>query len=251
MQARASTTIARMSTPSAPSMPRAIGLRALSLAAAALLLPLAAGAQSHDLTAKVGTTGPGIEYSWGPAAMADLMPRYAFRANLNWGTYSRRTTRAGLALRGSFEFQSMFLLADAYPFSNGFRASAGLMINGNKIVGRGVPAGATVTINDEVYQADEIGSVDGKVWFARAAPYFGVGWGATPAGRAGIHFSFDFGAIYQRPEIRLTANCGPAVAAARCDELRADLAREEIDFRRDLMEGRIYPILNFGVGYRF
>lgn len=231
-------------------MPRAIELRPLSFLVAALL-PLAAAAQSHGIAAKVGTSGPGIEYSWGPAAMADLMPKYAFRANLNWGTYSRRTTRSDVAYRGTFEFRSMFLLADAYPFSNGFRASTGLMINGNKIRARGVPAAATLRINDEVYQASEVGSVDGKVWFERAAPYFGVGWGASPAGRAGFHFSFDFGAIYQRPDILLTANCGPAVPPARCAELRADLAAEERDLRRDLIEGRIFPILNFGVGYRF
>lgn len=245
-----STTIDRMSTPSARRMPRLTEPSMLPLVFAALL-PLTAAAQSHDLAAKVGTSGPGIEYSWGPAAMADLMPKYAFRASVNWGSYSRRTTRSGLAVKGSLEFQSMFLLADAYPFDNGFRASAGLMINGNRIVGRAVPAGDTVTINGEVYQASEVGSVEGKAWFARPAPYLGVGWGASPAGRPGFHFSFDFGAVYQRPDLRLTANCGPAVAPARCAELRADTAAEENDLRRDLMEGRIYPILNIGIGYRF
>jgi hypothetical protein len=231
-------------------MTRAIALRRIPLVAAALL-PLAAAAQSHDLSAKVGTTGPGIEYSWGPAAMADLMPKYAFRANLNWGTYSRRITRGDILYRGTLDFKSTFLLADAYPFANGFRASTGLMINNNKIRARGVPAAATVRINGQTYLASEVGSVDGEVRFERAAPYFGIGWGASPAGRAGFHFAFDFGVIYQRPDVRLTANCGPAVPAARCDELRDDLAREEIDVRRDLIEGRIYPVLNFGVGYRF
>lgn len=229
--------------------------RIASLAACAAPLLLAAitlhatpaAAQSYALGGKVGTSGPGVEFSYSSA----LLPKYGLRANLNFGTYSRWHTVSSVRYRGTAEFRSLMLLADAHPFPNGFRLSAGLMLNDNRIAAVGRPTGATITINGVIYPADAVDNVSGEIFFQPLSPYFGLGWGAAPAGRAGIFYSFDFGVIYQRPDIRLNALCGPSLPAAECTRLQGDLTAQEAKFRRDLFEGRMYPILTFGAGYRF
>lgn len=217
------------------------------LLAGFVLCPPPATAQSYAFGGKVGTTGPGVEFSYSSA----LLPKYGLRANLNFGTYSRSHTVSSVRYRGTAEFRSLMLLADAHPFPNGFRLSAGLMFNDNRIAAVGRPTGTTITINDVIYPADAVDNVNGEIFFEPLSPYFGLGWGAAPAGRAGLFFSFDFGVIYQRPDIRLNALCGPSLPAAECTRLQSDLTAQEAKFRRDLFEGRMYPILTFGAGYRF
>lgn len=235
------------STPAGrPSGPVAQGAAALLLSGLGLL-PLHASAQSHALGAKVGTSGPGIEYSYS----SGVLPKYGLRANLNFGSYSRTHTVSSVEYRGSLNFRSLMLFADAHPFLNGFRLSAGLMLNNNKFSATGRPVAATFNVNGVTYPATAVDSVNGDLRFEPASPYFGIGWGAAPTGSSKYFFSFDFGVMYHRPDVRLNAACGATFPAAECTRLQSDLRAQEADFRRDLLEFRVYPILTFGAGYRF
>jgi hypothetical protein len=231
-----------------------------ALIVAATLLPLSASAQrtdpafsdpidhSHALSGKLGTSGPGFEYSY---SRSDL-PMYGLRANLNYGQYSRSRTVSDVLYRGTLEFRSIMLLADAHPYRNGFRMSAGLVFNDNRFRATGQPKLDTFNLNGSTYPATAVESLDGEVYAAPLSPYFGVGWGSAPGARGKFFYSFDFGLMYQRADVRLSAACTPSFPAAECARLQADLLAEEVDFRSDLIKyGRWYPILTFGAGYRF
>jgi hypothetical protein len=202
----------------------------------------------HALGGKLGTSGPGIEYSY---SRSDL-PMYGLRANLNYGQYSRSRTVSDVLYRGTIEFRSLMLLADAHPYRNGFRMSAGLMFNDNTFRASGRPKLDTFNLNGSTYPATAVESLNGEVYAAPLSPYFGVGWGSAPSARGKFFYSFDFGLLYQRTDVRLSAACAPSYPAAECARLQADLLDEEVEIRRDLIRyGRWYPILTFGAGYRF
>jgi hypothetical protein len=201
----------------------------------------------HALGGKVGSTGLGLEYSYNYGAFL----KYGLRASVNFGTYSRDETRSGFLFDGEAKFNSVMLLADAHPYGNGFRLSAGLMVNLNKLAAAGRPVEATVEINDVTYPASAVERASGEVTFQWPSPYFGLGWGASPAGNRGIFYSFDFGVAYQRGDISLNVACGPTLPAAECAQLQSDVQAQEARFREDLVDYRLYPILTFGVGYRF
>ena len=251
-QCSASTIIGAMET-SHPACLAAVARRLAASAAIVAVAFAAAGARAepgdhrHALGAKLGTTGLGLEYSY---ALGEL-PQYGLRATVNFGTYTRSETRRGIAFDGAIEFSTLMLLADAHPYRNGFRLSAGLMVNRNRLKADGRPAAATVTINDVTYPADAVERASGEVRFQWPSPYFGLGWGAAPGGAAGPFYSFDLGLAYQRPDITLHVVCGPSLPAAECARLQADTRAQEGKFREDAVGYRLYPILTFGAGYKF
>lgn len=227
--------------------------RGALLLAALALLPTARAESLYDddfqhrhaLGAKVGTVGPGLEYTYSYTEF----PQFGFRANLNYGTYSRRKTEGNIGYYGRAEFNSLMLLADAHPFRNGFRITAGVMFNDNRVVASGTPVGDPVRFRNVDYPAAGVDNVRGEVSVQPVAPYFGFGWGVAPSVRGKIYWSFDLGVMYQRPDVTLDTTCR---APANCAQLVADLRAEERELRADLIKyGRMYPILTFGVGYRF
>lgn len=215
------------------------------LVPALFLAPAAVFAQAHGVGAKLGTTGLGAEYSY------SLLPKYGVRANLNFGSYERTETLSGFDVSGKIGFRSLLLLADAHPYGNGFRLSAGMMFNDNKPQATGRPRDPVVRVNGRDYPSAVVDSVSGEVRFERLSPYFGVGWGSAPARAAGLFFSFDFGVLYQRPRGSMSVVCGPAASAADCAQLQADVAEQERSLNDDLRDIKMYPVLTFGLGYRF
>lgn len=217
------------------------------------LLPTAAVAQDepsghrHALGAKLGTTGLGLEYGYAHATY----PKYGLRANVNFGTYSRTETWNGIEVEGDLKFSSLMLLADAHPFANGFRVSAGLMVNNNKVEGSGRPVDPTFSINGTTYPASALDRLDGELRFQYPSPYFGIGWGAAPTGTPGLFFSFDFGVLYQRASVTLEARCGATLSAVDCARLQSDASAQAAKFRSDAVGYRMFPVLTFGGGYRF
>jgi hypothetical protein len=67
-----------------------------------------------------------------------------------------------------------------------------------------------------------------------------------------LTFSFDLGVLYQgEPNVGLTAVCGPAVLPAQCTQLQNDVAAEQASLQEDLSDYKFYPVVSFGIGYRF
>jgi hypothetical protein len=100
-------------------------------------------------------------------------------------------------------------------------------------------------VNGTTYSA--LGSsINGKVDFNKAAPYFGLGFGGTIG--AGITAGFDLGALYVgSPNTSLTASG----AITSVPGFGANLASEQSSLQSKVNDFRFYPVVQFGLGYRF
>ncbi len=195
-----------------------------------------AGAMDMAVTAKLGTLGLGVEGTFG------LTEHFNARLGLNKFDYDRTETISDIEYDLNLEWQSISLLADWHPFGNAFRFTAGLMNNGNELSGSSTATG--ITVGDTFYPG--IG-LDAKLDFDNTAPYLGVGWGNALAADRGWGFNVDLGIMYQGSgNVSLTPT---GVNAGLVDP--ADIALEEQRFEDDIRNYKYYPVLSFGVSYRF
>jgi hypothetical protein len=191
------------------------------------------------LTAKVGTLGLGGDLTLG------INDYLGVRVQGNWlklSGYSR-------ADEGTYyidaNLNSYGVLLDVHPFGGGFRLSGGLLANRNNLDLR-ADLTAPVELDDQDFLLSDF---TGKVTFEETAPYLGFGFG-NAAGRDGRwHFACDFGVMIQgSPMISASATSSlpelqPAVDAA--------LANDVADLQDDVDPFKYYPVISFGVSYRF
>ena len=200
------------------------------------LISTHADAMDAAVTAKLGTLGLGVEGTFG------LTEHFNARLGLNKFDYDRTESIADIEYDLDLEWQSVSLLADWHPFGNAFRFTAGLMSNGNEL--KGASTGTGLTIGDTFYPG--IG-LDAKLDFDSTAPYLGVGWGNALSSDSGWGFNVDLGVMYQGSgNVTLT----PTGANAGLVD-PADIALEEQRFEDDIKDYKYYPVLSFGVSYKF
>jgi hypothetical protein len=221
-------------------------MRSVLLAGAAVAAMFVSPVHAQALSGKLGTPGFGAEFSYGLSSM------FAVRANVNSGSLSRDMTESGITYNGKLKLSSSALLLDLHPFSGTFRITAGLAFNNNKIdVDGSAEPGATIDIGGTTYDATQVGSLKGAIRFDQNNPYLGIGWGSKPRGDSGLFFSADLGAMFQTPTATLTGICGPALTAPACAQLQADIAEEQAELQDAVSSFKIYPVITFGIGYRF
>jgi hypothetical protein len=200
------------------------------------LMAADASAMDMALSAKLGTLGLGVEGTFG------LTKQFNARLGLNKYNYDRTQTIDDIKYELDLEWQSVSLLADWYPFGNPFRFTAGLMNNGNELIGSSASSG--LTIGDTFYP--DIG-LDAKLDFDSTAPYLGVGWGNALSATRGWGFNVDVGVMFQGSgDVTLV----PTGAAASLVD-PADVTAEEQNFEDDIKEYKYYPVFSFGVSYKF
>ena len=193
---------------------------------------------------RVGTLGGGVEIAH---AFTDKL---GFRVAANGLRINGTTTYDSVDYDADLKLLTGELLLDWFPFSGNFRVSAGAMYNGNKLTLNGKPTSGTYTINGQPYNASEIGSLDGKVDFRKAAPYVGLGYG-RPIGK-GLSLSADFGVLFQGPpRTTLSATCGPTASPATCSQLQSDVAAQQNSLNDDMHKYQYYPVLSIGLAYVF
>ena len=192
---------------------------------------------------KAGTLGAGLDVSKG------ISEKLAVRLQANALNYDRNTTESDVDYKAELNLRSAGVLLDWHPLGGVFRVSGGAYWNGNKATMTGKPTGATYVINGTTYSSAEIGSLNGQVDFPSIAPYLGVGFGSAPKAGRGMTFSFDVGVLYQRePNVALSVACG---TTPRCAQVQSDVAAETASLQDDLKDYKFYPVVAFGIGYRF
>ncbi|ANB01867.1 hypothetical protein [Ectothiorhodospira sp. BSL-9] len=196
----------------------------------------AAQAGSFALGAKVGTTGLGLEGTYG------LRENVNLRGGLYGFTYSTDVEETDVDYDADLKLRSAALLADWHPFNGGFRLSAGAYYNGNELTGK---AQGELDIGDDgPYQ----GSLDATIDWRSFAPYLGIGYGnAVQGGR--WSFAFDAGVMFTgSPDVSLKGRVNdPALQ----DEFDQDVRREQEELQDDLDDFKYYPVVSLGVTYRF
>jgi opacity protein-like surface antigen len=195
---------------------------------------------------KAGTLGAGLDVSKG------ISEKLAVRLQANALNHGYDFTESDVEYKAELELRSAGVLLDWHPFSGVFRVSGGAYWNGNKATATARPTGGTYEINGQTYNSTDIGSLNGKIDFPSVAPYLGIGFGSAPKAGRGMTFSFDLGMLYQRePNVGLTVVCGAALTAPQCTQLRNDVAAEAVSLQDELKDFKFYPVVSFGIGYRF
>jgi hypothetical protein len=225
-------------------------MRRIALALGLALLLSTPGVFAQAIAARAGTTGFGGDFSF------PVSDRFGLRANLMGGSISDATTESGVRYDSKLRFNTAMGLLDFFPGAGRFRLSAGVAYNNNRLDlrarGSSSSSSGTIEINDRDYNITDIGPVTGKLRFNKANPYFGVGWGnASRHLGAGLFFSADLGVMIVNPTVRLDANCPSTFTPAQCSQLQSDLREEELQFEDSWGFRSWYPVLSFGIGYRW
>ena len=214
--------------------------RIVGLALCVVALPATLTAASISIIPSVGTLGLGAGVD------VRALPFVGFRVMGNAGSHSQDLHKQDIDYTGKLKLNNLGGLVDFYPVASGFRISAGVFSNNNKIDLTSKP-GQTITVNGIQYPSSAVGNVTGDVRFNKTSPYAGIGWGRT--GR-GFGLVFDIGVLSQgSPKLRVQANpTNPAlVPASFYTNLEAERAKTENDIRNY----KYYPVVSLGLSFGF
>ncbi|MGI4796881.1 MAG: hypothetical protein ACRYG8_23085, partial [Janthinobacterium lividum] len=171
--------------------------------ACAQALALAPSGWKTSLLLKGGTLGVGPELD-----VRFSHSSFGFRADVNGLAFSDSdiasshfrhaelayaydaTTRFG----GTMQLLNGGFTGDYYPLGTGFRISAGIIGNGNKVTMHGVPVGQ-LRIGSATYLGAAPGRINAHATFNAVAPLVGLGYSSLLFGR--LRISADLGAMYQ------------------------------------------------------
>jgi hypothetical protein len=206
-----------------------------------LLLSSAAEAGGVALSARASTLGLGLELT------AGLADKVNVRLGGNTFSFGRTFTEDSDEFDLDLKLRSFTALLDIHPFGGGFRLSGGFVANNNEASLTG-QATDSYDIGDSSYSASDVGALTGIVDTKKGAAYAGIGFGnAVREGRK-LGVVFDTGVVFQgSPNVTLRAN-GPI---AGNPGFQADLRQEELSIEDDARQFRYYPVLSFGISYKF
>ena len=197
----------------------------------------------------------------GASAEMDLSEQLSARAMFSTFGLDYEETDSGNRYEGDLDLQSIGLVADWRPFSGGFRLTGGLFFNNNEVT-------ATAQADDLDIGGNQYdGKLNMLLDFAPVAPYLGVGW-SSGYGTPGLGFSVDAGLLFQQsPRISGSGSVDAggctfrisdsgAATVTGCsdafgDALKKDLESEHAELSDELDDFKWYPVLSFGVSYRF
>ncbi len=199
-------------------------------------------------SAKVGTLGYGLEVSI-PVIQDALNVRAGFNT-FNYDYEEANTGSTGateLTYKGDLSLQSLPLLIDWHPFNGGFRLSAGLVFNSNEITATAECTTATCEFGDLTFSAATLGTTKLSIDLGGTQPYLGLGFGNAVSSNGRLSFVFDLGIVFQDVSVKLTTS-----QLCQNDPIcSAEASREESELQDDVKDFDMYPVLAFGLSYKF
>jgi hypothetical protein len=219
-------------------------MRTLRSTAIALLLTfLSAGVANADhdfgVGVKVGTLGLGLEASWQPFLYLDL------RIGANLFSTEDDGDVAGIYYDQELNLESYYGTANIHFPVSPMRVTAGYYSNANELL----------LVNDQMedleiggvlYPGAGIGTLSSSTTFTNGAPYFGIGYDFTIAGKIGMNL--DFGVLWQgEPEVTLTADGTLSTDPG----FQAALEAERQALEDNMSEFKAWPVLQIGFVYKF
>ena len=197
------------------------------------------------VSAEFGTTGLGVHVS------VPVLRTVNARFGVNYFDYNTTGSTSDVDYKFKLKLNTVDALADWHPLENGFRLTAGILWNGNKVDAKAKANKAgEYEINGNLYNAADAGDLKGRISFNDIAPYVGIGWGNAPT-KKGWSFSGDLGVIFQgSPSVSLkNRNC--QLGTALCDQLNDDLQAERKKLKDEVKGFQYFPVIRLGVAYRF
>lgn len=112
----------------------------------------------------------------------------------------------------------------------------------------------TLDLNDTTVKSSDLLAAKGKVDFGNFATYLGIGWGNATRTNGRLRYSFDIGMVFlgsPRVDLSVHGMMPDAVRPYAGAELQAILAAEEKELKEELEDLEIFPMVSFGLSYRF
>jgi hypothetical protein len=204
------------------------------------------GAAVGGIYAGLGTTGLLLGYSHSYSA--------SFGSRLEVSgvpTMRRELKEGGIDYRGQGSMRRVGAALDWYPFSTGFRLSAGVswMDAALDLTAQAQPGTSLTVGNAQVLLSPE-DAYSARVSLPRTMPYVGVGWGRALA--RGWSVQSDLGALIGKPRVT-----GVLSASLRSKIQQASLIPDD-ELNRELQQVRdgvdklaVYPVLQLALNYRW
>lgn len=190
----------------------------------------------------LSTTGIGVE------ARTPIADNFYGRLGANYFKYSHSYNSGQINLKGDLTLLSAPIMLDWHPFDDsGFRLSAGVAYNGNKVKATG-KATQGVTINGKSFTAAQVGSVTAELTLGNAiAGVASLGYDSSFISNGPLSFHFELGAMYTgKPKLSVSSTGIGGDAFLK--EYRSDANKSFKDIEKHL---KIFPILKVGVKYAF
>lgn len=218
--------------------------RMSSVTVLVLALPAGALAQVPSVGPKIGV-GLGFgSLGLGGDLFVGLTQRVEARGQLNYWKLSLTDKSIGdVAYSVEAKWMSGAVAADLY-LAGPIRVTGGLVYNGNQLTIDANPT-VSVTIGDTTYQANDIGTINGKIDFRKVSPYLGLGF----AGRGKVSPVLQMGIVLQgAPQVSYTATTTlTGTAKTRFDQ---EVAQEVTQIEDDLSFFKYYPHVALGLTIR-
>jgi len=218
-----------------------------------------AGDKEHriGIGAEVGTLGIG-----GQAALS-LNRKLVLRGGFDFFRFTRNQVRNGINYDAGIHLGNAHLLLDWFPWRKNFHLSPGVLVyNGNTITGAAnVPGGDSFTLNNFTYYSSTTAPVTGTgtVQVNKVAPMILFGWGSLVPTTKHWSVLFDAGVVFWgSPSVTLNLTgdvCGFRDVFCRPissdPTVQANIKAQQAKYNSDASPYKVYPVLTFGVGYRF
>ncbi len=194
---------------------------------------------------RVSTLGGGLEVAKG------ITPWFGLRGGVNYFTWDYDSEESDIEYDINLELKSFGLFVDLHPFKQAFRISAGFLINGNELTGKGkLLSGQTFDIGDGSYDSNQIKSLDFDVSYNTFAPYVGIGFDTTFGDDDRWGFVFDLGILFSgSPEAKVAYDT--TLTGAALNNLKNNVAAEEKDIQDSLDDFEFWPVVSAGLVYQF
>lgn len=207
--------------------------------------------------ANISTLGLGGQVAVGLKRKLDL------RGGVNFFRLTRTKTSNGITYDAGVHLGNGDVLLDWFPWANSFHLTPGFLVyNGNKITGdANVAGGQSFTLNNFTYYSSTTNPVTGtgSIEVNKVAPMILFGWGTLVPRTKHWSVNFDAGVVFWgSPKVTLNFTgdvCGFRDVFCRSiasdPTVQANIKAQEAKYNSDASSYKVFPVLSFGVGYRF
>ena len=208
-----------------------------------VLTLLSAGVANADndfgIGVKAGTLGLGLEASWKPLPYMDI------RIGTSSYDYDDNGNYAGINYDSTIALDQYYATVNFHFPISPMRVSVGLYSNDNEILLLN-DQGQDLDIGGITYPGAGIGTLSSTTSFSDRAPYLGIGFDFTLAGKVGLNL--DLGVLWQgEPEVSLEADGILSLDPNFQDALEAE--RQSLE--DDMSDFKAWPVISLGFVYKF
>lgn len=208
-------------------------------------------AQADAVNLAVGLNGVALEY------YLSLSPKLNARFVLSDMPLDIEEDDDDATVNIKYDRTNIGMLFDFRPLSGSFHLTTGIYVGDHNIgIKAAVNENQQFDVGDESYYGRNLG-INSKISFAKAAPYFGIGWGNSTTSK-GFTANFDIGVLYVgKASIDINAT-GEAsldnstwLDVSGYADFQKELETERRNLEDDAKDLQLLPIIQLGLGYKF